>query len=68
MIRENNAMTFTNRLSYSVSEVSREEFLVALSKYGKTEEDKHLAEKIEDKFKKLGKNSTESGRDILTQY
>ncbi len=53
MIRENNAMTFTNRLNYSVSEVTREEFLAALSKYGKTEEDKHHAEKIENIFRQL---------------
>ncbi|MEP1742360.1 MAG: hypothetical protein ABJI60_04365 [Kangiellaceae bacterium] len=53
MIKENNAMTFTKRLNYSVTEVTREEFLAALSKYGKTEEDKNHAEKIESKFLKI---------------
>ena len=53
VIKENNAMTFTKRLNYSVTEVTREEFLAALSKYGKTEEDKNHAEKIESKFLKI---------------
>jgi len=54
MIVENNAMTFTKRLCYSVTEVPREEFLAILSNYGKTEEDKLHAEEIQTKFLKIG--------------
>ena len=50
MIKESNAMTFTKRLNYSVSEVPVEEFLSILSNYGQTEEDKKRAENIQTKL------------------
>lgn len=50
MLIENNAMTFTNRLNYAVSEVPREEFLEYLSSYGKTKEDRLHARELESKF------------------
>jgi hypothetical protein len=50
MIKENNAMTFTKRLNYSVSEVSVEEFLTVLSRCEKNDENKALIDNLESKF------------------
>jgi len=50
MMKRSNAMTFTKRLNYSVSEVPLEEFLSVLEKYGNTEEEKKRAELIQTKF------------------
>jgi hypothetical protein len=51
MIRENNTMTFTKRLNYSVSELTQEEFLLELSKYSQSDDHKKHAETIKTKLK-----------------
>ena len=50
MIKENNAVTFTKRLNYTVSEVTVEEFLSVLSNCEKNEKNKALLDNIESKF------------------
>lgn len=53
MIKQSNAMTFTKRLNYSVSEIPVEEFLSILSNYGETEQDKKRVENIQSKLRQI---------------
>ena len=53
MIKESNAMTFTNRLNYSVSEVPVEEFLSILSQYGQEEKNRKQVESIQTRFHQI---------------
>jgi len=50
MIRENNVFTFTDRLNYSVNEISEQEFLMFLANFGRTKNDKELADNIRNRL------------------
>ena len=54
MIKENNAMTFTNRLNYSVSEIPKKEFLAVLSEYAENKDNKKYAANIQSQLLKTG--------------
>lgn len=54
MIKENNAMTFTKRLNYSVTEIPEKEFLAILSKYGECKENEKHAAIIQSQLLKTG--------------
>ena len=50
MVKENNMMTFTKRLNYSVKEVSVDEFLSALADYSQKTDNQKQVENIQIKL------------------